>query len=75
MCYHVRGSLSGTATDWNLATVNGDPSLNFRNDYDKYLEVYNDFTSRSCNHKLNCFYIQLNQIMKIQLINHFHYMH
>ena len=55
MCYHVRGSLNGTATDWNLATVQGDPSLNFRNDYDKYLEIYNDFTSRSCNHKLNCF--------------------
>jgi|TARA_R110000765_G_scaffold38452_2_gene84320 hypothetical protein len=54
-CYHGRGNMSGTASDWNLATISGDISPQWKNDYDFYIQTYNDFQSRSCNHSLNCF--------------------
>ena len=55
MCYHKRGTTTGVASDWNIASINGAIAPSFMNDYDKYIETYNEFTSRSCNHSLTCF--------------------
>ena len=52
--YHQSGGLNGTANDWNLASQNG-PADVFKADYNFYIDTYNEFTSRSCNHKMHCF--------------------
>ena len=54
-CYHGRGSTTGVASDWNLATISGVISPAWKADYNKYIEIYNEFEGRSCNHSLNCY--------------------
>ena len=52
--YHQSGSVSGNASDWGLASQNG-PADVFKADYNFYIDTYNEFTSRSCNHQMNCY--------------------
>lgn len=52
--YHQGTAVSGNASDWNLASQNG-PADVFKADYNFYIDTYNEFTSRSCNHQMNCY--------------------
>ena len=54
-CYHNRGNTNGSANDWNVATIGGNISPAWKADYNKYIDTYNTWISKSCNHSLNCF--------------------
>ena len=54
-CYHDRGSTTGVVSDWNYATIGGNISPAWKADYNEYIDTYNTWISKSCNHSLNCF--------------------